>query len=212
VTVDGISVIARYFPELAEYQLEKLRTFGNLLMDWNKKINLVSRKDVGELSVRHLLHSLSIAKIIEFKSGTRILDIGTGGGFPGIPLAIFFPEANFSLVDSIGKKIMVVNEILKKLDLKNVMAKQIRAEQVTEKFDFIVSRAVTTLPELYSMVKDKIKHDHRNTLPNGIICLKGGELTPELKELKKTAEIFPIGRYFSEEFFETKKIVFIPCG
>ena len=208
--VPDSDVIRKYFPGLDDRQIKKLELFAARLTDWNSKINLVSRADTGELFVRHILHSLSITRIVEFSHGTRILDVGTGGGFPGIPLAIFYPGVRFLLIDSIGKKIMAVNDMIRELDLKNTEALKVRAEEINGKFDFIVSRAVTRLLELYRLTAKNITPGGSNAIPNGIICLKGGDLTAELKDLARRAEIFEIERFFNESFFTSKKIVFIP--
>lgn len=205
-----MEILLKYFPELTAEQQQKFRELELLYRDWNEKINLVSRKDIDHLFERHILHSLAIAKVIRFKSMTNILDVGTGGGFPGIPLAIFFPEAKFHLVDSIGKKIKVVQDIKEKLDLKNVKAENIRAEQVDDQFDFVVSRAVTRLKPFYGWVRDKFLKGGFNSLDNGIIYLKGGDLDEELKELGKKSRVYDLTDYFQEEFFETKKVVHVP--
>ena len=177
---------------------------------WNAQINVISRKDIDLLYERHVLHSLGIAKVIQFNPKTNIMDIGCGGGFPGIPLAILFPEANFYLVDSIGKKIKVVNEVAQALGLKNIRANHKRAEEVKEKFEFIISRAVTEFPVFYRWVQNKISKNQFNNLPNGILYLKGGDLTEEFKEFKKRVVFYDLKDYFSEAFFETKKVVYLP--
>lgn len=181
-----------------------------LYNEWNDKINVISRKDIDNLYLNHVLHSLGIAKVTSFKPNAKILDVGTGGGFPGIPLAILFPETQFHLVDSIGKKITVVKNVAEGLGLKNVKAEQIRAEQVKGEYDFIVSRAVTRLKEFYGWVNKKVKKDSAHDLYNGILYLKGGDLDEEMEELKKPHQIFEIKDFFKEEFFETKKIVYVP--
>jgi 16S rRNA (guanine527-N7)-methyltransferase len=209
--LDQVSVILKYFPGLSDRQIDQFNHFSQLLADWNGKINLVSRKDTSRIFTNHILHSLAIAKLVEFKPGSGVVDIGTGGGFPGIPLAILFPEANFSLVDSIGKKIMAVGDMVDHLGLKNASPRQLRAEDIEGKFDFTVSRAVTRMLGLYTISARVLKKKAIHPVPNGVISLKGGDLTDEMKELGKPAEIFPINRFFTEEFFETKKIVFIPC-
>lgn len=198
--------ILRQFPNLTENQRLQFEKLQFLYEDWNAKINVISRKDIDELYTRHVLHSLGIAKIIEFKSGSKIMDVGTGGGFPGIPLAILFPEVDFYLIDVIAKKIKVVNEVAKALELKNVKAEQMRAENVTSDFDFIVSRAVTNMPDFVTWVKGKVKKASNNELKNGILYLKGGDLTEELKSFPK-AKQYNLSDYFSDDFFETKKVV-----
>ncbi len=201
--------IFEYFPNLSENQKVQFEKLEELYQDWNQKINVVSRKDIDELYLRHVLHSLGIAKIISFKDGSAVLDVGTGGGFPGIPLAIFFPNVNFTLVDSIGKKIKVVNEVVDGLQLFNVKTINARVEEVPGQFDFIVSRAVAAMPTFVHWVKGKIKKESKHDRRNGIFYLKGGELYEELKDYK-TAEIFELSSYFEENFFETKKLVYLP--
>lgn len=203
-------IIFTYFPDLTDNQKKQIKLLQPLYEEWNEKINVISRKDIDNLFVNHVLHSLAIAKIVSFKSGTKVLDVGTGGGFPGIPLAILFPDTQFHLIDSIGKKITVVKNIAEGLGLKNIKAEQIRAEQVKGEYDFIVSRAVTRLKEFYSWVNRKVKKDSNHTLYNGILYLKGGDLDEEMAELKKPYQIFELQDYFKEEFFETKKVVFVP--
>lgn len=205
-----MEVISRYFPQLNQKQLELFHQLQPIYAEWNAQINVISRKDFSEFYERHVLHSLSIAKFIRFTKGTKVLDVGTGGGFPGIPLAIFFPDVQFHLVDSIGKKIKVVNSVIQSLQLKNVKAEQIRAELLREKYDFVVSRAVTKLPEFVSWIQKNISVKQRNALPNGIIYLKGGELYEEIKPFKKIILVRNIYDYFNEDFFETKKIVYLP--
>ena len=204
------SIIFNYFPDLTTHQKSQFTQLGDLYREWNDKINVISRKDVENLYVNHILHSLGIAKVISFKPGTSILDVGTGGGFPGIPLAILFPEAKFHLVDSIGKKITVVNTVAQAIGLKNVRAEQIRAEQIKAKYDFVVSRAVTRMKEFYGWVNNKIKDESSHTLDNGILYLKGGDLDEEMNELKKRYSQYDLTEFFKEEFFETKKIIFLP--
>ncbi|MDG1175948.1 MAG: 16S rRNA (guanine(527)-N(7))-methyltransferase RsmG [Flavobacteriales bacterium] len=199
--------IAHYFPELNEIQLSQLEQLKPLYEEWNAQINVISRKDIDNFYERHVLHSLGIAKVMKFKPGTHILDVGTGGGFPGIPLAIMFPKCKFHLVDSIGKKIKVVNEVATSLGLKNVTATHQRAEQVKDKYDFVVSRAVTRLDPFIGWIKTKIKSQNKNELPNGILYLKGGDLTEELSEVRKKNKSYSLPSYFEEEFFETKKVV-----
>ncbi|ESU20124.1 glucose-inhibited division protein/putative methyltransferase [Flavobacterium cauense R2A-7] len=201
--------IVNYFPNLTENQIEQFRKLEELYKDWNAKINVISRKDIDELYTKHVLHSLGIAKIIDFQPGAKILDVGTGGGFPGIPLAILFPEVDFYLIDVIAKKIRVVNEVAKGLGLQNVRAEQMRAENVKEDFDFIVSRAVTNMPDFYKWVKDKIKKKQNHELKNGILYLKGGDLTEELAAFPKATQ-YNLSDFFEDEFFETKKVVHLP--
>ena len=201
--------ILKYFPDLTENQILQFQKLENLYHDWNAKINVISRKDIDELYTKHILHSLAIAKIQKFESGTYILDVGTGGGFPGIPLAILFPETRFYLIDVILKKIKVVQAVTEDLGLKNVKAEQIRAENVKGDFDFIVSRAVTNMPDFVSWIKDKIKKTNKHELKNGILYLKGGDLTEELKDFPKATE-YNISDFFENEFFETKKVVHLP--
>ncbi len=208
--MDKHQIILKYFPDLTEKQQEQFKELYALYVIWNAQINVVSRKDIEELYERHVLHSLGIAKFCKFLPGERVLDVGTGGGFPGIPLAIMFPETNFMLVDSIGKKIKVVREVAKALGLKNVEAHHLRAELVDPGFNFVVSRAVTRLGEFYPWIKDKFSKTSKNAIPNGILYLKGGDLTEEIKESKLKAQLFPLSDYFEEEFFETKYVVYIP--
>jgi 16S rRNA (guanine527-N7)-methyltransferase len=201
--------IITYFPNLTENQIVQFQKLKELYEDWNSKINVISRKDIDELYTKHVLHSLAIAKIQPFEPGTFVLDVGTGGGFPGIPLAILFPETRFYLIDVILKKIKVVQAVAEALDLKNVKAEQIRAENVKGDFDFIVSRAVTNMPDFVSWIKDKIKKTNKHELKNGILYLKGGDLSEELKDFPKATE-YPIATFFEAEFFETKKVVHLP--
>lgn len=201
-------LIFNYFPDLTDEQRSQFEELEALYQDWNQKINVVSRKDIDELYLRHVLHSLGIAKIQEFKAGSAVLDVGTGGGFPGIPLAILFPETHFTLVDSIGKKIKVVEEVVEGLELQNVTAINSRVEDFNGNFDFIVSRAVAAMPTFTHWVKGKIKKESVHKRRNGILYLKGGDLSEELKTYK-TAEIFDLPDYFSEDFFETKKVVYL---
>jgi len=203
-----MEIILKYFPDLTPDQIDKFRKLRELYSYWNSQINVVSRKDIDELYERHVLHSLAISEVIKFSPGSEILDIGTGGGFPGIPLAILFPESNFHLVDSIGKKIKVVNEVSQSLGLRNIQAEHIRAEQVKNKFDFIVSRAVTNLSSFKNWIKGKIKKEQINSLKNGVLYLKGGDLTQEIKESGLNCQLFPLNEYYSEDFFETKSIVY----
>ena len=201
--------ILKQFPNLTENQILQFKKLEVLYHDWNAKINVISRKDIDELYTKHVLHSLAIAKIQPFEPGTYILDVGTGGGFPGIPLAILFPETRFYLIDVIAKKIKVVHAVVDALDLKNVKAEQIRAENVKGDYDFIVSRAVTNMPDFVSWIKDKIKKQNKHNLPNGILYLKGGDLTEELKDFPRATE-YNIADFFKEDFFETKKVVHLP--
>lgn len=204
----GIELINQYFPELTEVQQEQLEQLDQLYGEWNDKINVVSRKDIGELQLRHVLHSLGIAQIIKFKPGTRILDVGTGGGFPGIPLAILFPDCEFVLVDSIGKKIKVVNEVANAIGLNNVKAIHERAENVNGKFDFVVTRAVTRIKKFLPWIKGKLSADGLNDLPNGVLFLKGGDLEEEIAESGKKVQVFPLKDYFKEDFFDAKVVVY----
>lgn len=201
--------IIKYFPNLSDTQIEQFQKLGKVYPEWNAKINVISRKDIDELYTKHVLHSLAIAKIQSFEPGTFVLDVGTGGGFPGIPLAILFPETRFYLIDVIAKKIKVVQAVVDAIGLKNVKAEQIRAENVKGDFDFIVSRAVTNMPDFVSWVKTKIKKQNKHELKNGILYLKGGDLTEELKDFPKATE-YNISDFFEDEFFETKKVVHLP--
>lgn len=208
--IPSVDIIYRYFPKLSEKQREQFRQLGELYPHWNAQINVVSRKDINSLYLHHVLHSLGIAKFTDFVPGTRILDVGTGGGFPGIPLAILFPAVHFHLVDSIGKKIKVVREVATAIGLDNVEADHIRAEQLDEKYDFVVSRAVTRLAEFYPWVANRFLKKDRNAVPNGILYLKGGDLRGEIQETRLSAEVYALSDYFEEEFFETKHIVYVP--
>ncbi|MFD1603972.1 16S rRNA (guanine(527)-N(7))-methyltransferase RsmG [Flavobacterium artemisiae] len=201
--------ILKYFPDLTDLQIEQFQKLDFLYHDWNEKINVISRKDIDSLYTKHILHSLGIAKVMKFEPGATVLDVGTGGGFPGIPLAILFPETRFYLIDVIAKKIKVVQGVVDALELKNVKAEQKRAETVKGDFDFIVSRAVTNMPDFVSWIKDKIKKQHKHTLKNGILYLKGGDLTEELKDFPK-ATLYDLTSIFEDEFFETKKVVHLP--
>ena len=203
-------IVFKYFKDLTNTQIKQFEQLFELYSFWNAQINVISRKDIDELYERHILHSLAIAKFCTFKPGEKVLDVGTGGGFPGIPLAILFPETQFHLVDSIGKKIKVVNEVATALGLKNVKASHARAEEITDKYNFVVSRAVTRLIDFYPWVKGKFAAENINAIPNGILYLKGGDLTEEIKESKLKAELYPLSAYFEEEFFETKFVVYIP--
>ena len=204
-----MEAILKQFPDLSENQILQFYYLLSLYEDWNSKINVISRKDIDELYTRHVLHSLGIAKIIEFRPGSRIMDVGTGGGFPGIPLAILFPEVDFYLIDVIAKKIKVVNEVAAGLGLKNVKAEQKRAELVKQEFDFIVSRAVTNMPDFVKWVDDKVAKKQNHELANGILYLKGGDLTEELKDFPKATQ-YNLSDFFTDEFFETKKVVHLP--
>lgn len=203
-----MSIIEKYFRELTEEQQRQFDALGDLYEDWNSKINVISRKDISNLYEHHILHSLGIAKVINFKSGTRVMDLGTGGGFPGIPLAIFFPEVQFHLVDSIGKKIRVATEVAQSVGLKNVTLANKRVEEEKEKFDFVVCRAVMPLEDLVRLVRKNVSKTQQNALPNGLICLKGGELERELVHLKNRSIFWDLSDYFEETYFETKKVVF----
>ena len=202
-----MQIIHKYFPDLTEKQIQQFSDLQNLYEHWNAQINVISRKDTDALYTNHVLHSLAIAKVIQFKKGTSILDVGTGGGLPGIPLAILFPEANFLLVDSIGKKIKVVNEVSAALGLTNLRTMHERAENINETFDFAVSRAVTNMADFKKWVKGKFNKSHNNTLNNGILYLKGGDLSEELKGI--SCQQYNIDDYFQEDFFENKKVVYI---
>lgn len=205
----SIKVLKKYFPEITNIQLDKYKKLENLYKEWNAKINVISRKDIDELYERHVLHSLGIAKVQPFKPGSKVLDVGTGGGFPGIPLAIMFPETQFHLTDAIGKKIKVVSAVAEELDIKNVKAEHVRAEKVKDTYDFIVSRAVTNMPDFVKLVKGKIAKNQLHELKNGILYLKGGDLTEELS-VYSTSKIYNLSDFFNEEFFDTKKIVYLP--
>lgn len=203
--------LKKYFPFLTEIQLSQYETLAKEFLSWNEKINLISRKDTENLFEHHILHSLAIAKVCKFKPQCEVMDIGTGGGFPGIPLAIMFPETKFYLVDSIGKKIKVVQALVEALGLKNVKPEQIRAENVNRQFDFIVSRAVTYLPDFMQWTKGKISKIQYHDLANGVLYLKGGDLTEELSTIKNEIKIYDIDNYFEEEFFQTKKVIHVKC-
>lgn len=200
--------IIKYFPDLSPVQLKAFEDMRPLYELWNSRINVISRKDMDSFYERHVLHSLGIARVLKFKPGTRVLDVGTGGGFPGVPLAVLFPEVSFTLVDSIGKKIKVVNEVVNSLGIKNVKALQLRAEDLDEKFHFVVSRAVTEFPVFYNWVKGKFLKDNSNDLPNGILYLKGGDLAEEFGAFYERASFFNLQDFFEEDFFETKKVVY----
>lgn len=202
-------LIRSHFPEINDRQYNQFVKFGELFRDWNSKINLVSRKDIDQLFLKHVLHSMGIAKVMPFADGTQVLDIGTGGGFPGLPLAILYPKCHFTLVDSIGKKIMVVNELTAELHLDNVKGIHERAENIKGNFDFVVSRAVTRLNEFIPMTQNKFKNKQLNAFPNGILYLKGGDFSDELREVKRSTDVFPLAKYFSDPFFETKAVVYV---
>lgn len=200
----------KYFPHLTPLQREQMAALRPLYEDWNAKINVISRKDMDAFYEHHVLHSLSIARVVTFRPMAEILDVGTGGGFPGIPLAVLFPEIHFTLVDSIGKKIKVVEAVAQALQLNNVKALQCRAEQLQGEYDFIVSRAVTAVPELVGWVRKKISPSQYHDIQNGLLCLKGGDLNEELKVFRRNAKVYDIAQFFEEPFFETKKIVYLP--
>ncbi len=204
-----MDIILKYFPNITEKQKQQFAALYDLYADWNSKINVISRKDIENLYTHHVLHSLGIAKLIQFKDGSKIMDVGTGGGFPGVPLAILFPKCNFLLVDSIGKKVRVATEVSSAIGLENIQFRHCRAEEVKEQFDFVVSRAVMPLPDLVKIIRKNVSKEQRNALPNGLICLKGGNLEGELKPFKKTAEADDLSMYFEEEYFKTKKIVYV---
>lgn len=205
-----IELIKKYFPHLSAKQIEQFTALDALYHDWNSKINVISRKDIDNLYKHHILHSLAIAKYITFREGTNVLDFGTGGGFPGIPLAIFFPEANFKLIDGTGKKVRVAQEVADAIGLENVLPAHLRGEEEKGKFDFIVSRAVMPLPDLMKIVKKNIAPDQHNTLPNGVIVLKGGNLNDELKPYKKIVEKTELSQWFDEEWFKEKYLIYVP--
>ena len=205
-----IEIIKKYFPQLTPKQEEQFAALDALYHDWNAKINVISRKDIDNLYEHHILHSLAIAKYINFREGTNVLDFGTGGGFPGVPLAIFFPEANFKLIDGTGKKVRVAQEVADAIGLENVLPSHLRGEEERGKFDFIVSRAVMPLPDLMKIVKKNIASDQHNVLPNGVIVLKGGNLDEELKPYKNIAEKTELSQWFDEEWFKEKYLIYVP--
>ena len=205
-----MELIKKYFPELTEQQTEQLAALDALYHDWNEKINVISRRDIDNLYEHHVLHSMSIAKMINFRPGTRILDFGTGGGFPGIPLAILFPECQFKLIDGTGKKIRVAQEVCNAIGLKNCQPCHLRGEEEKGKYDFVVSRAVMPLPDLVKIVKKNIAKEQHNALPNGVICLKGGHLDAELQPYRKIVETAELSQWFSEEWFKEKYVIYLP--
>jgi len=205
-----MDILLKYFPHLTTKQKEQFAALYDLYADWNSKINVISRKDIQNLYIHHILHSLSIARIINFTKGTKIMDVGTGGGFPGVPLAIFFPDCNFLLIDSIGKKIKVATEVSAAIGLTNIAFRHCRAEEEKDKFDFVVSRAVMPLNDLVKITRKNISAKQNNSLPNGIICLKGGELQAELQSFRNYVEVDDLNKFFDEDFFETKKVVYLP--
>ena len=205
-----MEIIEKYFPALSEGQRKQLQMLDALYRDWNAKINVISRKDIDNLYEHHVLHSLAIAKAVNFRPGTEILDFGTGGGFPGIPLAILFPECHFKLIDGTGKKIYVAQEVANAIGLKNCQPEHLRGEDERGKFDFVVSRAVMPLPDLVKIVRKNISKTNRNAIGNGVICLKGGELQAELQPFKKVVEVNPIDNWFSEEWFKGKNVIYLP--
>ncbi|MEL5894035.1 16S rRNA (guanine(527)-N(7))-methyltransferase RsmG [Bacteroides sp. GD17] len=204
-----MEIISKYFPDLTEEQKKQFAALYDLYLDWNSKINVISRKDIENLYEHHVLHSLGIAKVINFRPGTKVMDLGTGGGFPGIPLAILFPEVKFHLVDSIGKKVRVATEVANSIGLKNVTFRHARAEEEKQTFDFVVSRAVMPLTDLLKIIRKNISTKQQNSLPNGLICLKGGELGQEAMPVKNKTTMWDLKDFFEEEFFETKKVVHV---
>jgi hypothetical protein len=212
LNIDMIDLITKYFPEINERQKEQFNALDSLYRDWNAKINVISRKDIDNLYEHHVLHSLAIAKMIRFREGTNVLDFGTGGGFPGIPLAIMFPEANFKLIDGTGKKILVTEKVAEAIGLENVMAAQMRGEDERGKFDFVVSRAVMPLPDLMKIVRKNIAPDQHNSLPNGLLVLKGGNVQEEVKPFRRIAQTEAVKQWFEELWFDEKYIIYIPIG
>lgn len=207
--MQGLELILKYFPDLTDHQKQQFSQLESLYAEWNVQINVISRKDIDQLYERHVLHSLGIAKIIQFTNGTSLLDVGTGGGFPGIPLAILFPKCQFHCVDSIGKKIKVVNEVTESIGLTNLTAEHERAEKIKGKYDFIISRAVTRMKPFINWVHGKTLKKNSNKLLNGILYLKGGDISDELAEVKRDYNVFNLSEHFTEEFFETKKVVWV---
>ena len=206
-----IPIINKYFPELTDEQIRQFEALDELYRDWNAKINVISRKDIDNLYEHHVLHSLAIGKLLHFKPGTSFLDFGTGGGFPGIPLAILFPECSFKLIDGTGKKIRVATEVAQAIGLKNVKAEHLRGEEEKGKYDFVVSRAVMPLPDLMKIVRKNVSSKHNNAMMNGVICLKGGNPESEINPFKKIAEVTPITTWFEEEWFKEKNVIYVPC-
>lgn len=210
--MSSTALLKRYFPSLTDHAVYQFEQMGMLYSEWNARINLISRTDIVHLYERHILHSLAIARFINFRPGTRVMDLGTGGGFPGIPLAVYFPEVTFTLIDSIAKKIRVVEDVARQLELPNVIPLCSRAESVEGSFDYVVSRATAPLGTLYGWSKQRIAAQQRNAIPNGIIALKGGDLTEEIRPYRGRVEVVELADYFSEEFFLTKKLVFLACS
>lgn len=208
--MNKVELIDKYFPQLTPRQRGQFEQLGPLYEDWNAKINVISRKDIGNLYEHHVLHSLGIAKAIRFRPGTTVMDLGTGGGFPGIPLAILFPDVQFHLVDSIGKKIRVATEVATSIGLENVTLRHCRAEEEKQLFDFVVSRAVMPLADLVKIIRKNIRKESQNAYPNGLICLKGGELQNEIGQFKHVADVTPLDKVFEEDYFKEKKVVFVP--
>ena len=206
-----MQIIEKYFKELSERQREQFAKLDELYRDWNSKINVISRKDIDNLYEHHVLHSMAIGKLIHFREGTQILDFGTGGGFPGIPLAILFPQCSFKLIDGTGKKVKVATEVARAIGLTNVVTEHLRGEDEKGKFDFVVSRAVMPLPDLVKIVTKNISKKQNNALPNGIICLKGGNLDAELRPYRHLAEVTPVSNWFKEDWFKEKNIIYLPC-
>ena len=201
--------ILRYFPDLTDKQKEQFAALDALYRDWNAKINVISRKDIDNLYEHHVLHSLGIAKVIRFRPGSSVLDIGTGGGFPGIPLAILFPEVKFHLLDSIGKKVKVAQAVAEAIGLENVRCSHRNVMEEKEKYDFVVSRAVMQMGDLVKLIRKNVHHEQKNSLPNGVICLKGGDIQLEMRPFKNSCEVWTLSTYFEEEFFETKKVAYV---
>lgn len=206
-----MDIIQKYFPHLTELQVEQFAQLEALYNDWNAKINVISRKDIQNLYEHHVLHSLGIAKVVNFKDGTTVMDLGTGGGFPGIPLAILFPNVQFHLVDSIGKKVKVANEVANAIGLKNVKFSHARAEDIKEQYDFVITRAVMPMVDLMKVARKNIKKEQHNAVPNGIIALKGGELAGEIASMRNICTVWELSDFFKEEYFTTKKVVHVTC-